>query len=256
MDKDLQLVLYIGLAFFGVLAVGLVFFVVRYTVKQKEHAHAKQLMRESFQKEVARVQTEVAEHTIRMIAHELHDNISQNLLVVLREMEAMENTSPSSEAIHMARSNVGAVMHRVRNLSHELSNHRLEEGLQTAIRNDLNRLSNALNMQTLLLTSMADQSDYARHEEWQTDLILYRCFQELIANILKHAQATSVEVELIGNASRWLTIIVKDNGKGFATDAAAEGIGFKNIRERLALLDGRLHVDSVLNKGTEIKISI
>jgi len=84
---------------------------------------------------------------------------------------------------------------------------------------------------------------------------IYRIVQELLQNILKHAKANNVIIEF--NAEEdflYLTLI--DNGVGFSSKKVQKGIGHKNIRSRLQIINGQLNINSTINKGTSIEIKI
>jgi signal transduction histidine kinase len=94
------------------------------------------------------------------------------------------------------------------------------------------------------------------HVEWDLtdkmlELNIYRCFQELCNNILKHAQASQVNIHLNVNAEEIL-MMVEDNGKGFDARNKSYGLGLKNIEHRIAMYDGSFTVDSTEGKGTTV----
>ena len=84
---------------------------------------------------------------------------------------------------------------------------------------------------------------------------VYRIVQELLNNVMKHAKATEVLVQLIIEGKRF-SITVEDNGKGF--DPAAinkqDGIGWANIRNRVDYLNGKMDIQSSVEKGTSVFI--
>jgi signal transduction histidine kinase len=84
---------------------------------------------------------------------------------------------------------------------------------------------------------------------------LYRIAQELLKNVSMHAKATEVDISLT-NQNTFLSFILEDNGVGFSETKQKKGIGFENIRERIASVHGTIHVDSIVNKGTIISIEI
>ncbi|WP_179335462.1 tetratricopeptide repeat-containing sensor histidine kinase [Winogradskyella costae] len=83
---------------------------------------------------------------------------------------------------------------------------------------------------------------------------VYRIVQELINNILKHAEASHVDVQLTKHKDH-LNIVVNDNGKGFQK-SKKQGIGLRNIKERLQKVKGTLDIDSNSGHGTSITIDI
>ena len=82
----------------------------------------------------------------------------------------------------------------------------------------------------------------------------YRIVQELINNILKHAEATKADVQLTKHEDH-LNIVITDNGKGFIKNKK-QGIGLRNIKERLQKIKGTLDIDSGSSHGTSITIDI
>ena len=84
-------------------------------------------------------------------------------------------------------------------------------------------------------------------------LNLYRIVQELLKNIVAHAQADYALVQLVINDTA-LTVTVEDNGKGFDTNAVKNGIGLHNLQTRVSSLDGHFTLESEPGKGTSVFI--
>lgn len=78
--------------------------------------------------------------------------------------------------------------------------------------------------------------------------------QELVSNVIKHAQATEAEVQLTKH-SDYLNIVVTDNGIGLDTHKKPTGIGLRNIQERLQKVKGAFSIDSS-PQGTSVNIDI
>jgi signal transduction histidine kinase len=86
--------------------------------------------------------------------------------------------------------------------------------------------------------------------------IIYRLIQEMTTNIIKHAKATNVTLQLIEHDNE-LTVLVEDDGVGFDTEQVGEnGIGLQNLKTRVAFLKGAIHFDSSIGKGTTITIDV
>jgi two-component system, NarL family, sensor kinase len=92
--------------------------------------------------------------------------------------------------------------------------------------------------------------------ESSTEIIIYRIVQELINNIIKHAHADKVLVQVMRNNAE-LNITVEDDGIGFNTQNVRlkNGTGLKNIQSRVDYLKGELDIHSVMGKGTSVHIS-
>jgi two-component system sensor histidine kinase UhpB len=85
----------------------------------------------------------------------------------------------------------------------------------------------------------------------------YRIVQEALSNIMKHSGATSAQVSLVlSEPANELHIEVADNGGGFDTRSASEGIGIIGMRERVYALGGSIVVHSQPGKGTQVAISL
>ncbi len=91
---------------------------------------------------------------------------------------------------------------------------------------------------------------------YDTSVIIYRVFQELLTNTIKHAQATSVDIsfEYLEDAAE-LLIHYADNGVGISSKKKLHGLGFKNIESRLQVVNGRFDMDSK-KAGFSIKLFI
>jgi signal transduction histidine kinase len=89
------------------------------------------------------------------------------------------------------------------------------------------------------------------------EIIIYRIIQELLNNVLKHAAATEVLVQLMKEEKR-LSVVVEDNGKGFDTAILEtnKGAGWTNIRSRVDYLQGHMDIKSEAEKGTTITIDV
>ncbi|MBP9932163.1 MAG: ATP-binding protein, partial [Chitinophagaceae bacterium] len=87
--------------------------------------------------------------------------------------------------------------------------------------------------------------------------VSFRVLQELMNNIMKHAQATEVTIQLIREGAEF-TIMIEDNGKGFDVQKIKKegGIGLKNIESRVAYLNGRIDYDSQPGRGTTVTVDI
>ncbi|MBK9106403.1 MAG: hypothetical protein IPL92_18030 [Saprospiraceae bacterium] len=89
----------------------------------------------------------------------------------------------------------------------------------------------------------------------EQQLVVYRILQELLHNIVKHAGATTVLIQLM-HFDHDMTLIVEDNGKGFSvTESSLSGIGLGSIRSRVNLLGGMLDIASVPGDGTTVTIN-
>lgn len=89
--------------------------------------------------------------------------------------------------------------------------------------------------------------------ERSVELAVYRVVQELVSNVLKHAQARELSIAVTRTPGR-LSVVVSDDGKGFDTTLPAEGMGLSNVRSRAAALGATVQVDSTPGKGTTVSV--
>ena len=80
-------------------------------------------------------------------------------------------------------------------------------------------------------------------------------YQELLTNIIKHANATEATIQF-SEQDNTLTIMVEDNGKGFDVQSSKSGIGLINIEQRLEKIDGEFVIDSSAGNGTTVILNI
>ena len=86
-------------------------------------------------------------------------------------------------------------------------------------------------------------------------LTLYRILQEQLNNIVKHAEASTVSIELFQENSL-IKLVVTDNGKGFDINAIKKGLGLENIKNRAELQNGIAEIISFPKKGCKLKVEI
>lgn len=84
---------------------------------------------------------------------------------------------------------------------------------------------------------------------------VYRIVQECVSNVLRHAKATELTIQLTRSAYA-LNVLVEDNGRGFDPHAMTAGLGLSNIKERAAALGGTTSIDSALGRGTTVSIDL
>jgi signal transduction histidine kinase len=91
----------------------------------------------------------------------------------------------------------------------------------------------------------------------QTETNLFRIAQEALTNVARHAEATSVFIELVTRGPKEVTLSIRDNGKGFesGTQKANPGLGLAGMQTRARGCDGWLSVEAAPGKGVKIQVS-
>jgi signal transduction histidine kinase len=85
--------------------------------------------------------------------------------------------------------------------------------------------------------------------------VIFRIYQELLTNIVRHARAENVSVELYIQSGTFV-LAIEDDGQGFDPDAKSEGAGITGMRERAALVNGTVAFDSEAGQGTHVRVEI
>ena len=191
----------------------------------------------------------------RRLARELHDETGQALTSILLGLKALEERTDdpdSRAATGELRELVVSTLQDVRRLAVELRPSALDDfGLVAA----LERLAASFAEQTGITvdfqTALADER---LPEEVET--ALYRIVQESLTNVVKHARARRVSI-LLARKNGAVKAVVEDDGRGFdPVQEPDDGFGLVGMRERLALLGGRLEVESGRDGGTTIAAEV
>ncbi|WP_296383432.1 7TM diverse intracellular signaling domain-containing protein [Winogradskyella sp.] len=180
----------------------------------------------------------------KRISRELHDNIGSKLSYLKRFVE----DNIENEAVNDAIDNI---CNDVRNLSHEISPSDLK---LVGFKNAVSDLTTNLSSKTSLNVDFKNYQFPSKLSE-NTELQLYRVIQEVLNNILKHADAQHIDVQLIGHDD-YATLTIEDDGRGFNIKTQEKGLGLKNIASRIQQIGGKLEIDSKINSGTSILITI
>jgi signal transduction histidine kinase len=178
----------------------------------------------------------------RRLARELHDETGQALTSILLGLKPLEDALEKEESRAAAaelRELVVATLQDVRRLAVELRPKVLDDfGLVAA----LERLTETFAEQTGIAVDLEARAGDERLPA-EVETAIYRIVQESLTNVVKHARAQRVSI-LLTRRARALTAVVEDDGGGFDPAAARDGFGLEGMRERVALLDGRLEVES------------
>jgi signal transduction histidine kinase len=188
------------------------------------------------------------------LARELHDETGQALTSILLGLKAVESAGGADEmhaAAEALRGLVVATLQDVRRLAVELRPKALDDfGLAAA----LERLVNVFTETTGIGVELEATLDERLPSEVETTL--YRIVQEALTNIVKHARARNVSI-LVVRRARSATAVIEDDGEGFDPAYVHEdGLGLLGMRERVALLDGRLTVESTPGAGTTLAVEV
>ena len=202
---------------------------------------------------------EAEENERRRIGSDLHDGIGQLLTAAKLNLHALghqlgDRLDGHRELLDNAMEVVDESFREVRGISHNLMpNALLKRGLAAAVRDFLNKLPSN---QGLRVEVEAFGLDDVRLDP-TVESVLFRVIQELVQNIIKHANASQISLQLVRNEDE-LTVMVEDNGIGFDPAALGPdaGIGLRNVATRLAYLGGQAQFDSMPGRGTTVTLEV
>ncbi len=214
--------------------------------------------RERLQK-LSRRLMEIQEVERHHIARELHDEIGQSLTAVkislqaiLRQRDALALSPALKESIKI----VDGALEQVRNLSLDLRPSLLDDlGLEAALRWYIDRQAQWAGFKVELVTHLQ-----VPRLSPDLETVCFRVTQEAMTNIVRHAQASHVYVDL-HQYKQELHLIIRDDGKGFDVHAAQErairgsSLGLLGMQERVSFAGGKIEILSTPKKGTEILAS-
>ena len=204
-------------------------------------------MQVDYEKELRKVEDEVQEQVLANIGRELHDNIGQLLRVTLMQVDQQKITNPGTGTLMQAASEtLTHTIEEVRRLSKSLNTDLLDvQGLANTMQQDVNRLQQ---LNKYNLTWECDGEPALKKDQ---KVIVFRIFQEITNNILKHSEAKNIDILLSGKYN--FRLVVKEDGKGFDLDKmmrSATGSGLKNMIRRADLAKLKCHIDTAIDKGT------
>jgi signal transduction histidine kinase len=171
------------------------------------------------------------------IGRELHDGIAQEIVGIKLAMQ-------QQKADPILVNELSRISLDIRNISHELMPQTLKDyGLKVAIEDVCQKILAPSGIYYEIASTLSEVRMVNKIE-----ITLYRIFQELVHNIIKHSGATEVLIQL-RKMNTHVLLMVEDNGKGI-THNKKTGIGISNLKSRVQLVDGNLQYESSENEGT------
>lgn len=235
------------------------YFIVKYLLRKKKIAEQEKIIEQQKSENLLKTQEmhiidamiEGQEKERQLIAQDLHDNLGSMLASLrlnfenLRSQTAQENNPLFEKADGL----INDAYQNVRRLAHAKNSGVIaDRGLIPALKILAEKTSVPkkfeIEIQSFGMNSRLDLT---------LEIMVFRAIQELVTNCIKHASASKVLISLTQHQNE-ITIIVEDNGKGFAKNIN-EGMGLSNIRKKIKSYGGTFDIDSSSN-GTTIIINI
>jgi len=188
------------------------------------------------------------------IAKDLHDGIGQQLSGLKMKLESLQESILIDNLKEKAKDiteNLTEAAEDVRQLSHQMMPKSLTElGLIPALDDLLHKTF----AHTPVKCSFEHHQADGRFDP-KVELTLYRVAQELVNNVIKHAQAKNVNVQVFRVKDR-LLMTVEDDGRGFQPDANGNGHGLTNIRSRVNMINGNIEFETEAQTGSLITLTV
>ncbi|SMC65111.1 tetratricopeptide repeat-containing sensor histidine kinase [Moheibacter sediminis] len=207
-------------------------------------------------KSKAALEAEIQER--KRIGQELHDSLGYllslaglNASVLHKRKDITEEKK--NELLNSLMESIDDAFEEVRTISHNLAPSLLSEyGLKGALKNISDRINQSSRLKMTFDTFGLD----AKIDDL-IENVLYRTIQEIVNNTIKHAEATELFIQIAQDQNQ-ITIMAEDNGKGFDIEEIKKqsSFGLYHIKSAVENLNGNLHIDSKINRGTIISIFI
>jgi two-component system, NarL family, sensor histidine kinase DevS len=192
-------------------------------------------------------------------ARELHDETLQELAalkLLLATVRIAKDTDERDTQLKHAADRIDVAVRALRNLITDLRPPVLDEyGLQPALEALAERMQAVGELTVELQLKLGDDARGQVRLPPQVEDSIYRVIQEALANVVKHSGATRAMVR-VREADETVQLSVSDEGKGFAVEGETNGFGLLGMRERLALVDGTISIESTAGEGTTVRAAI
>ncbi len=182
----------------------------------------------------------------KLIASEIHDQISNKLNLLILKLTALE----PNEAITNVKSELKSLVQKNRDISHLLFPIEIENlGLIFTLQDlSMKNSSSEFKINLHIKNEFTFESKQIEHQ-------LYRVIQEAMNNAIKHGKAKELNI-FIDKIKDKICLLITDNGLGFKVNEAINGIGLTNIDTRLKTINATYKIKSAPNKGTRLIITL
>lgn len=252
LEKQRELHVWLGIAGAIILLIALAFALIRYRLAVSRRKLAEEeSQRLEQEKQLVAVQAtldgEAAERT--RLAKDLHDGLGGMLSAVRLNLPQV-NSDALLEGVDVSRFQTAldmldASIQELRRVAHHMMPESL---LRYGLKVSLADFCAAI--------STADFHYYGNEARLpgKMEIMIYRCIHELVNNALKHAEAKHINVQLVQEPDR-ISFTVQDDGKGFDQHTVSDGIGLRNIRQRVNAFQGKMDIFSS-GEGTEVHVEM
>ncbi len=185
------------------------------------------------------------------MAADLHDNLGSKVATLKLYLESYDDHEDFSSFYNRLKSLMNNTYDEIRNMSKNKNfGAQITKGLIPSTKAIAKQISDS--KKTLIKVINVDVD---KRIENALEIQIFRIIQELLTNIIKHANATEAIIQF-SEHDNILNIIVEDNGKGFNINKTGSGIGLINIEKRIDRINGEFVIDTSEGNGTTIILNI
>ena len=255
--QKLQKLLFFKFSFVTLFVLALVFILLLMNAVLSERKSREKLTaaNEKLRQYALKIENQATLEERNRIAREIHDSLGHSLTALNLQLETARklfNSNPEkatdflirakelgSQALKDVRESVSTMRYN------PLQEQSLETAINIVVKNFYHSTNIHINCKINLLHSVSRE----------ISTTIYRIIQESLTNISKYSEARSVNLELTTTATN-LSLIVRDNGKGFDIEQNTTGFGLKSMRDRTLALEGNFDIESFPGQGTKIIVEI
>jgi signal transduction histidine kinase len=192
-------------------------------------------------------------------ARELHDETLQGLGALRLLLAAARRRGDAEQTERSIDEAIEQIEREIENLHAIITDLRpatLDElGLRPTLESLLQRRRDGSGLEITSALALPDPGSSAERLAPEIETAVYRLVQEALTNIVKHAQASTVHVDVAATPGK-VSIAISDDGVGFSTQAKTSGYGLAGMRERIYLVGGTLTLDSSVAGGTTVRADL
>ena len=230
-----------------------------YQKKQIVYFETIEKLRLDHEKNILKTQLEMQEQTFQHISREIHDNISLSLTLAKLNLNTLDWHSLSKVKIQtdLSLEQISKALTDLSDISKSLNSELIiNQGLIQALKKEIDKIKE-MNLFELNFKITGNPV----FMESSRELVIFRIVQEAFNNIIKHAKASLVELNLDYNNDH-IDVSISDNGKGFCKATLEKIIsrdlkaGLTNMQKRASIFNGKVHIQSKPDEGTHIFVTV
>lgn len=205
------------------------------------------------QKKITAAVIKAQESERSQLGQELHDNVNQVLTTIkLYNEMVLANMGDKNDILQKSIHHLQQCISEIRSISKRLSAPTLG---QISLKDSVQELVDSIHITNRLAIHYSIEGFGHTQVSQDVHLTLYRIIQEQLNNIIKHAGARQVLIQ-IKNTSQALKLVIKDDGKGFDPQEKRRGIGITNMITRAENINGQLTIESSPNGGCLLTVQL